>query len=50
MALHVYPNLAASPSVPKSWTPLKGQVLKYPFRNKEVLRYLRTLLPGSWQK
>jgi hypothetical protein len=25
-------------------------MIKYPVRNKAVLRYLRSLLPGRWQK
>lgn len=50
MPLHLYPSVAASDSVPKNWKPTRGDVLKYPVRNAEVLRYLRTLLPGRWQK
>ena len=50
MPLHLYPNVAASGSAPEGWKPTKGQALKYPVRNKEVLSYLRSLLPGQWQK
>lgn len=50
MPLHLYPNVYASDTVPKNWKPTKGDVLKYPVRNAKVLRYLRTLLPGRWQK
>jgi hypothetical protein len=48
--LHLYPNVYASGSVPAGWQPLRGQALKYPVRNPVVLQYLRTLLPGKWQK
>lgn len=50
MSLNLYPDIYASGSVPIGWTPIKGGALKYPVRNATVLRYLRTLLPGRWQK
>ncbi|WP_295428014.1 hypothetical protein [uncultured Thiodictyon sp.] len=50
MPLHLYQNVHASDSVPPDWTPTKGDALKYPVRNPAVLRYLRQLLPGKWQK
>jgi hypothetical protein len=50
MPLHLYPNVYASGSVPTGWTPTKGGMIKYPVRNSTVLRYLRQLLPGKWQK
>lgn len=50
MALHLYPDVYASGSVPADWTPTKGGMLKYPVRNPAVHRYLRQLLPGKWQK
>ena len=50
MPLHVYKDVFASGSIPQVWMPLKGGMLKYPVRNAEVQRYLRTLLPGRWQK
>lgn len=50
MPLHLYKDVVASGSIPKGWVPLKSGVLKYPVRNPEVLRYLRSLLPGRWQK
>ncbi len=50
MPLHLYPDVYASGSVPAGWTPLKGGAMKYPVRNPAVLRYLRQLLPGKWQK
>jgi len=50
MALHVYPDVYASGSVPADWVPTKGGALKYPVRNPAVHRYLRQLLPVKWQK
>lgn len=50
MALHLYPNIHASGSVPMGWVPAKGGALKYPVRNEKVLRYLRELLAGKWSK
>ncbi len=48
--LHLYPNIQASGSVPAGWLPSQGAPLKYPVKNKVLLRYLRQLLPGKWQK
>ena len=50
MALHLYPDVYASGSVPDGWLPAKGGALKYPVRNAAVERHLRQLLPGRWQK
>jgi hypothetical protein len=50
MALNLYPDVYASGSVPRSWAPIKGGTLKYPVRNKAVLRELRRLLAGRWKK
>jgi hypothetical protein len=50
MPLHLYPNVYASGSVPQGWKPSASGTLKYPVRNDQVLRYLRQLLPGKWQK
>jgi hypothetical protein len=50
MPLHLYPDVYSSGSVPAGWTPKRGGALKYPVRNPEVLKYLRELLPGKWQK
>ena len=50
MPLHLYPNVYASGSVPKDWTPIKGGIIKYPVRNPVVHHYLRQLLAGRWQK
>lgn len=50
MPLHLYPNIAASGSVPNGWSPLRGGTLKYPVRNRAVLRELRRLRSGLWKK
>ena len=50
MPLHLYPDVYASGSVPAGWIPTKGSTIKYPVRNPAVLRYLRQLLGGRWQK
>ena len=50
MPLHIYPNVYASESVPAGWTPIAGGTLKYPVRNRAVLRELRRLRPGRWKK
>jgi hypothetical protein len=50
MPLHIYPNIYASGSVPQNFTPTRGGSLKYPVRNAHVLRHLRSLLSGKWQK
>jgi len=50
MPLHLYNDVYASGSVPAGWTPTKSGTIKYPVRNRSVLRYLRQLAPGRWQK
>lgn len=50
MPLNIYSNIYASGSVPQSWTPLRGGALKYPIRNRAVLRELRRLRSGRWHK
>lgn len=50
MPLNLYPNVHASGSVPQGWRPARGGTLKYPVRNRAVLRELRRLRPGRWQK
>ncbi len=50
MPLHLYPNVHASGSVPRGWTPTTSRTLKYPVRNLAVRRYLRELLSGRWRK
>jgi len=36
--------------VPQGWAPVRGGVLKYPVRNRAVLRELRRLRTGKWKK
>jgi hypothetical protein len=50
MPLNLYPDVYASGSVPVGWAPVQRGMIKYPVRNAAVLRYLRQLLPGKWQK
>jgi hypothetical protein len=50
MPLHLYRDVYASGSVPADWIPVAGGALKYPVRNTKVLRYLRQMLAGRWQK
>ena len=50
MPLYLYSNVYESNSVPGTWKPNKGDVIKYPVRNQAVQQYLRSLLPGKWQK
>jgi hypothetical protein len=50
MPLHLYPDVYASGSVPAGWTPIQGGTIKYSVRNAAVLRHLRQLLSGRWQK
>lgn len=50
MPLNSYSEVYVSGSVPQSWRPTRGGALKYPVRNRAVLRELRRLHPGRWQK
>lgn len=50
MPLNLYPDVYASGSVPSGWTPVRGGTIKYPVRNRSVLRVLRALSIGRWQK
>jgi hypothetical protein len=50
MPLHLYPDVYASGSVSPDWQPTRGGTLKYPVRNRAVLRELRRLRSGRWQK
>ena len=50
MPLNLYRDIHASGAVPQGWTPVKGGTIKYPVRNRAVLRELRRLRPGRWQK
>ena len=50
MPLNVYPSLSASGVVPEGWKPQRGGALKYPVRNRALLRELRHLRLGKWRK
>jgi hypothetical protein len=50
MPLHVFPNIRASGSVPESWRPNRASPDKFPVYNAPLLKYLRQLKPGKWQK
>ncbi len=50
MPLNLYPDVYASGSVPSDWSPSRAGAIKYPVRNRAVLRHLRELLSGRWQK
>jgi hypothetical protein len=50
MPLNLYPDVYASGSVPQGWRPTRSGSLKYPVRNRAVLRELRRLRSGKWQK
>jgi hypothetical protein len=50
MPLNLYPSIHHSGSVPAGWSPVPGGTIKYPVKNGVLLRYLRNLLPGKWQK
>lgn len=50
MPLNPYPDIYASGVVPRGWTPVRGGTLKYPVRNRAVLRELQCLRTGRWKK
>lgn len=50
MPLKLYPNLDASGLIPGGWAPNRAATLKYPVRNRAVLRELRRLQAGRWKK
>jgi len=50
MPLRLYPSILASGSVPSGWTAARERTLKYPVRNRAVMRELRRLRRGRWQK
>jgi hypothetical protein len=50
MPLNLYSDIYTSGSVPHGWRPTRGGTLKYPVRNRAVLRELRRLRSGRWQK
>jgi hypothetical protein len=50
LSLKLHPDIFASGVVPARWFPAKGGTLKYPVRNRAVLRELRRLATGKWKK
>jgi hypothetical protein len=50
MPLNLYPNVYASGAVHRSWTPSRSAAIKYPVRNRAVVRELRRLRAGVWKK
>ena len=50
MPLLLHPNVHASGSVPQGWAPSRSAAIKYPVRNRAVLRELRRLRAGLWKK
>lgn len=50
MPLNVYADVYASGLVPPDWGPSRGGTLKYPVRNRVLLRELRRLRAGKWKK
>ncbi|MCP4629286.1 MAG: hypothetical protein GY850_38145 [bacterium] len=50
MPLNFYAEIYESGSVPQGWIPARGGALKYPVRNRAVLRELRLLRAGKWKK
>lgn len=50
MPLNLYPSVYASGSVPETWKPNQRATVKYPVRNRIVLRELRRLRAGAWAK
>jgi hypothetical protein len=50
MALNLYRDVYASGSVPQGWTPRRGAAVKYPVRNRAVLRELRRLRSGRGKR
>jgi len=50
MPLNLYAEIYESGAVPQGWIPVRGGALKYPVRNRAVLRELRLLRVGKWKK
>jgi len=50
MSLHLYQNVYESGSVPAGWIPSRSGTIKYPVKNAAVLKHLRELAGGRWQK
>ena len=50
MPLTLYLNIYASGSVPDGWKPVRAGAIKYVVSNPMVLKHLRSLRSGRWQK
>ncbi|MBI4488439.1 MAG: hypothetical protein HY694_05095 [Deltaproteobacteria bacterium] len=50
MPLRLYPNVYASGLAPHGWTPSRGGTIKYPVRNRAVLRELRRYGPAGGKR
>jgi hypothetical protein len=50
MPLNLYPDVYASGSVPQNWIPVRGGTLKYPVRNRAVLRELGACFPAGGER
>ena len=50
MPLKLFADIRASGVVPDAWSPVPSGVIKYPVRNRAVLRALRRLRAGRWRK
>ena len=50
MPLRLYPNVRASGVVPDTWFSIRGGTIRFPVRNRAVLRELRRLRSGRWKK
>jgi len=50
MSLTIYSSIQASGSLPADWKPVRGGTIKYPVSNAKVLKHLRSLREGRWQK
>jgi len=50
LPLTLYSSILTSGSLPVDWKPLRGGGIKYPVSNARVLKHLRSLRAGRWQK
>jgi len=48
--LNIYRGKTSAPQWPKGFTPARGQTIKDPVTNRELLSQLRSQMPGQWQK
>jgi hypothetical protein len=50
MPLRLYVEVRATGIVPDTWSPIRDGTIKFPVRNRAVLRELRRLRSGRWRK